>query len=482
MGRSSTLSGLVLLVAVFGLRLLLSLTNDGFLGVDGGAYLLSRNTVLGLEPTGTDFTRPPLAPGWLLVPTTALFGDMLGFNLYAAIFSMPLVIAAWYIGRSVMGIGAGLAMVVLVGFDWVLMGMVVTGVVPLVGFTFVMLASYGMWKIADGRRGWPLIVVSIPLIAFTNQTAAGLSLIVLPVQWLVLPNKRATALALTAGGLVALTALPWYLDATPGSGKLTYPGPLIAPHQLIDHQLWLALLPLYLLFTMRRSIGVAPGWVQASAAVTGTLALMQMFQSHNEVVQNLFFRATYLMMPFLWLLVLYAYAPAAMRWWRSSKLAVPVAAAAVVVLVGVAGQQFEDQAWLSSFADRNIAETIAQIPDDAGTVVTNAYSMALYVAALAKTEVAWTNYIEPPPAYQQTDLDARCTLAWEKGCLPPRHVTHVLIDEKWPITSPIYPKRVPYGAPEDKAYWDMSDVWWLDIIAENGTTKLYQVKPWLATS
>ena len=49
------------------LRLVLAVTHDGYLGVDGGAYLLSRNAVLGDEPTGAGFPRPPLAPGFQAV-------------------------------------------------------------------------------------------------------------------------------------------------------------------------------------------------------------------------------------------------------------------------------------------------------------------------------------------------------------------------------------------------------------------------------
>jgi hypothetical protein len=94
--RSPTLATLTLLGLVFGLRLVLvALFVDGYQGVDGGAHRLSMLSVLGLEATGTDFTRPPLAPGWLLVPTTLLFGDVAGYNLFSVIFSMTLPLAMW---------------------------------------------------------------------------------------------------------------------------------------------------------------------------------------------------------------------------------------------------------------------------------------------------------------------------------------------------------------------------------------------------
>ena len=52
-----------LLLFIFAFRLVLVLSYHGYLAGDGAAYLLSRNYVLGHEPTGADWLRPPLAPG-----------------------------------------------------------------------------------------------------------------------------------------------------------------------------------------------------------------------------------------------------------------------------------------------------------------------------------------------------------------------------------------------------------------------------------
>ncbi len=485
---------LLVLAAVFGLRIVTALSTDGYLGVDGGAYMLSALRVMGDEQTGTDFVRPPLAPGWLLAPFIALFGNVTGFNVYAAVFSMPLLIAGWLIGRSLLGRAGGMAVLVGLSFDTFLTIMFVTGVVPLVGFTFVLVASWGMWRIADppmkpgsyGQIRLPLpatptgffaIVIAIPLIVFTNQTAAGLALIVLPLQWLLLPRKRETLLALMTGGLFALFALPWYFDANPVSGKLTYPGPLLAPHPLTDYQLWIGPLVLAVLFTIRRKLDAkdAPVWVRPAAAVVGTLALMQMFQSHNEVVQNLTFRATYLMVPFGWLLLVYYTGGTLANWYRNVRWAPMAVALSLVVYLGLSAQTFVDQRWLSGFGDGDIVTTARAVPDDAGRVVTNAYSMALYVAVEAQVPVLWTNYLAPPPFYEDDDYQARCTLGWVDGCGPANGVTHVLVDTKWPLDVPLYPLRTPYGAPEARPWAKLADLDWLRLVEKNGTTELYEV-------
>ena len=473
-------SPIPLFTAIFGLRLFLALSTSGFLGVDGGAYLLSALSVQGLESTGTDFMRPPLAPGWLLVPFLSLGEWTTGFNVYSAVFSMPLVIAAYYVTRSLMGVGTAYVVTFLVAFDWVLMGMVVTGVVPLTGFAFVLIASWGMWKLSaqPSKAAWAITAAAIPMIMLTNQTATGLAALILPIQWLLLPNKRRIASALALGALLALPFLGWYLDASPGSGKLNYPGAIVMPHAWWEHQLMVGIGVLYLLFELRHKLDhpTTPPWVRAAAFVVGFLALLQMLQSHNEVLQNLMFRATYLMMPFFWLLVVYFFALPVMKWYRNVRWAPVATSVALALFVGVSVQQFADQRWLSAFADDDIVATAQDIPPDAGRVVTNAYSMALYVAAVAQQPVLWTNYIEPATYYTQDDLDARCTLGWVDGCGPAEGVTHVLIDEKWPIVHSLWPTRGPYGAPETIPWGRLADVPWLTLVETHGTTKLYEVR------
>jgi hypothetical protein len=487
--RSPTTAGCVALAVMLGLRLLLAVTTDGYLGVDGGAYRLSFLSVLGLEHTGADFTRPPLAPGWLLWPTTALFGPVMGYNLFSALFSMLLPASAWVLARALLPPWKAVAVLVLVGFDWLLTSMIVTGVAPLIGFSFILLSVRALWDLSSGpsKLMAALLVVSLPLIVLTNQTSAGLAALVLPLTWAVLPGKQRTTVPLLLGAALCLTALPWYLDATPLSGKLTHPGPLAIPHNVWEHQLWLGIIALFVAgkahqsFTWVKYQGttlatVSPAY-RACIYVLAFLAVLQMFASFNEVVMNLMFRATYLMMPFLWLL---AVSLVKVPWDFQVTRKVAVAGSlALVLLMGVSVQQFQEQSRLSALANGPVVAAFGIIPTGSGTVVTNNYSMALYLAADTQRPVQWTNWTPPPPYYAQADYEARCTMGWVSGCAVPTHVTHVLVDEKWPLDAVgLAPKDLlsPYGAPERRPWGRLHEVPWLRLVYENETVKLYEVE------
>jgi hypothetical protein len=150
-----------------------------------------------------------------------------------------------------------------------------------------------------------------------------------------------------------------------------------------------------------------------------------------------------------------------------------------VLLMGVSAQQFQEQSRLSSLANGPVVAAFGIIPTGSGTVVTNNYSMALYLAADTQRPVQWTNWTPPPPYYAQADYEARCTLGWVSGCAAPAHVTHVLVDEKWPLDAVgLAPKDLlsPYGAPERRPWERLLKVPWLRLVYENETVKLYEVK------
>src|SRR3989304_4355930 len=215
------------------IRLYFILNHQGMWGVDGGAYLLSRNSVLGDEPTGTDFPRPPSAPGWLLVPFTYLFGDDYGlryFALFASLVAFPpfLLFASQLFKGWKLVWAAGL----LLG-DWMLAEMFTAGVLPMVGFSFIFLALWAMWH---SKRRWDwkiaaILAICFPAIAYTNQTSTGLTALVFPAFVLGLGSDRAflrrLLLPVVVGVALASTAWPWYANVAFGSGMLRYPGPLV---------------------------------------------------------------------------------------------------------------------------------------------------------------------------------------------------------------------------------------------------------------
>lgn len=470
--RSPTLVGVMVLALAFGLRFVLLTNVDGFPGPDGGAYLLSALSVQGQETTGTDFVRPPLAPGWLLVPFVTLFGSVTGSQVFAAVFSMPLALATWLLARSVLRPWYAVLVMAAVAFDWALMGLTVMGVVPMVGFACILVAAWALWGLSREFhwRYAAVLPIAIALIPFTNQTSAGLACIVLPLQWAMLPNKKQTAVWLAAGGLLALTALPWYLAETPANGKWTYPGPLVKVAPLWAHQLWLGLIAIgvaYWVFAKRpvREVRVASVLVVA-------LAFLQMFHSHNEIVMNLMFRSTYLMLPFFWLCVGWAAQNAE---WRMPRL--PYAVPAALAIVSVTAYQGVEQARLSSYVDSATLAAMERIAPGSGRVVANQYSMALYIAAETQNEVLWVFDMAPPPAYVALEHEAHCTLGW-KDCPVPDDVRWVLVNEKWPMDGyALAPEELHrfHGSPE-RVPWDrLATVPWLELVYAEGTVKLYEV-------
>lgn len=477
--RSPTTATLVLLGLVFGLRLvLLASFVDGYAGVDGGAHRLSLLDVLGTEATGTDFTRPPLAPGWLLYPTTLLFGPVAGYNAFVLIFSMLLPLATWLAARALLPGWWAFTATGLVSLDPLLTGWWVMSVLPLIGYGLILMVCWGLWGLssdAPGRRHWIAVACGIPLIAFTNQTSTGLAAIVFPLQWLVLPNKRRTAMAGALGVVFSLSALPWYLsDATPMSDKLRYPGPLIEVTGYGQINMWLAMVVLYVAWTVIRKAPPAP--IAANALTASILALLQMFSSSNEAIWNLMLRATYLMLPFTWLIALWSvkHGRPLPRWGRRTKALASITAA---VLVAICVQQFQARQLEAAVAHGDVLEAFERIPAGSDVVV-NFYVTALYLAADRQATVKWTSFVAPPPFYEEDNLAARCTLGWVDGCGPAEGVTHVLVDEKWPLPPPWYipeEKMWPYGAPERRPWHLLSDVPWLRLVGEWGDVKLYEV-------
>ncbi len=176
----------LIVLAALALRLAITLGHDGFLGVDGGAYLLSRNAVLGDEPTGAGFPRPPLAPGWLLVPFTELFGDDIGYKLWSVAASLLPVLPVYLLARRLEhGHSPALALFAagFLSLDLLHAEMLVTGALPLIGFALLGMCWWAMGRLAE-RWSWRdagVLAGCLGLIPWVNQTTAGLALITIPV-------------------------------------------------------------------------------------------------------------------------------------------------------------------------------------------------------------------------------------------------------------------------------------------------------------
>ncbi len=497
-----------MILGLLAFHLVLTLNHGGLLGVDGGAYLLNVNAVLGYEPTGAGFPRPPLAPGWLLVPFTSLLGIDVGYKVWSAVASILPAVPVYLMARRIGGapgpllswaafapmFAAGLLLLDLLHAE-----MIVTGALPLIGF-----ALLGMvwWAMAELAGQWSLpkagvLAACLGLIPWVNQTTAGLAIVTIPVylsalMWFHRSYKDAGPAAGTStstllrmapplfiGGAIALGALPWYLKVLPVSGVLDYPGPFIYLTHWGDSSWFQFLLAWPLgLYLIRK--GGEP-WLRSLGVLTCLLGTLLIFLSTDETIINVFYRSRYLLaLPFYigitWC-VFVKWLPSLPE--RLLKPAVGLSVAVAAVLAVGYVSQFNRQAEYSRMVSRDTETAIALIPDDGRAVVSNSFTLALWIAALHKTPAPHTWTWEPPPTWTETDREVRCVLGWRSGCdvaasVQRLNAGYVLIESRFPY----YNARAPgvWLAPNVAEPWaDLPEVPWLSLMYERGTTHLWRI-------
>ena len=491
----------LLLLAGLALRLGLTLTHDGYLGVDGGAYLLSVNAVLGDEPTGAGFPRPPLAPGWLLVPFTELLGVDVGYKVWASITSVLPAIPVYLLARRILPEGQGLSSTApalfAVGFlfvDLLHAEMIVTGALPLAGFALLGMVWWAIGSLAE-RWSWrnaAILAGCLGLIPWINQTTAGLAIVTIPVYLAALLwfNRRVvhttTSLAqitppLVLGGVIALAALPWYLKVLPVTGLLNYPGRMVYLHTFTDVAWLQFILAWGLAIWLIR--GNSEPWLRSLGLLCGLLGTLLIFLSTDETLINVFYRSSYLLPLPVYVgvaaLVFRRLIPAV----RSTRLpAAGIAIAAGVMLVGFVWQ-FGNQAGYSDMLTDDSVEAlqIAAVEAPGKAVINNSFTLALWISALNKVESPHTWTWPPPPTWTETDQYVRCVLGWVDGCDVDKAVVHlnaeyILIESRFPY----YNSRAPgvYGAPDIAEPWDnLPTVPWLTQRFQQGSTTLYRINP-----
>lgn len=505
---------LLLLAFALGLRLYLVLSHQGFLGVDGGAYLLSRNDVLGNEPTGAGFPRPPLAPGWLLVPFTYLFGDMLGYDLWSALAAFALIPAFYLLARVLLTRWQALIATAFISVDMLHGEMMVTGALPLLGFALLCIVLWAITKVyqatvvpePNAPFHWAILPggAAAAALPFVNHTATGLAAIVVPIYIISLELfGRRTLAAILLGflrrdieqqdeggygllngmtiavmGLVGLlSALPWYLDVAPGSGIFHYPGPWVYLSGWGDSA-WIQ-------FAIAVPVGIWIAWkgksppLRSLGVLTALLGTLLIFLSTDETVINIFYRSRYLVMVPLTISIAYIVG----RWWLRTdwRLAVPITASLFVLLSLGFVTQFWGQARYSDMATPEVVEALGVIEEDGNGegVIANGFTLALWVAALNRVPVAWTFTWEPPRDYVETDKDVRCVLGWVDGCDPAQaaerlDVGYVLVDSRFPY----YNARAPsiYGAPPE-LWGTVERAPWLEKVHQEGTVQAWRLAP-----
>lgn len=485
-------------LALIVFRLGLSLLSPDHLGVDGGAYLVGRNDVLEDGATNSAFGRLPFGPGWLLVPFTWAFGDLVGYKVWSAVFSVvPLapavyLLAARSIPRS-WAVGAAL----LATGGWLTAEMHVTGSLPLIGFGLTVFAMWAVAGIAEesqhtryaiaanrlyGLRYEIVLVLSLPMLALTNHTTAGIAAIILPIWTLALyARHRFRVWEMTwpvmMGVALAMFAWPWYPQVGAGSEIYRYPGPLLFLRPTVmDMGYYVAAGAFLTAFLAWRR-----GW-RSYAVVIAFLGLWAPFYSFDETIVNLTYRGRFLaalLMSVVWV--------AELRDLLARRAPGLQAAALTLLAVGtLAGSTFvyNVQREYSTFVTPEVENVLAAVTADAetGSILTSNFGEGTWYQGLTRLPVHYTFAHEPPRAFTQSEADVRCVFNWVDGCNVAAAVerldaSYVVVNRHWPADW-----GQIYGAPGDgqdrAALWNPLDAApWLTPLAEAG-----EVKAWRITS
>ena len=501
----------LLIVGAFLIRLFFILHHKGMWGVDGGAYLLSRNSVLGDEPTGTDFPRPPFAPGWLLVPFTSLLGDNNGLKAFALVVSFVLLPPYFLLIKRLFTPWQRVWAIGLLLADWNLAEMFTAGVLPEIGFAFMLLI---IWAIIKLKEGWNwkaaiAIAFSLPAIPYTNQTSVALAAIALPAfvfgLGLSKPLLKRLALPVLIGIILALTAWPWYLAVAPGSDQLRYPGPLVAWYSRAN--------PGWLLMPLAWFVGIytfikTKGTLRGFAIVILALSLFMPLRSYDETIQNIFYRARYLIMPFMLICIVWMVIPWLKSRWEGVRIGAQFAVACLTVLFALGYIfQLHAETKLGRMVTPETKEAISWLESqhEKGTILTNSYSLSLYVAGMTKQKTAWVQIWKPPKAYIKQHQEVSAILGWNDddpyAAAQDLDAIFLLADTTWPSwdaqvgqnvegLGSVY-RFIEWLSPwEDGSLgyvWDLevnTNPWtktdkvpWLQLVWEKGNTKVWKILP-----
>jgi len=518
---------LVAFLAVLGLaltvRLVLALSWDGYWGVDGGASLLNVNYVLGDEPTKAGFPKPPLAPGLTLAPFILTLGVDIGYKVWSALFAILPIIPVYLLTRKYVGSWPAVGTALFASVDWFWGEMFVTGAHPLVAFALIGMAWYSMAeKAEETSKHWSrhdiIIIASIGLIPWVNQTAAGLAVIVLPVYFVALCWFKRELLdrvlmPCLVAGLIAIGALPWYMQTLPGSALLTYDGPIIY---------WAWGINTLQGFFIALPLGVFAVWkckdyrVKSLAVMLLVFAALLPWLSFDEVLINPPYRARYLLAlafyPVMAWVVFNIWIPRVLRYLapkdglleagtkpiepslapRNRKgeihqvLIIIAALVAFVYMSSVFIYVVRDQASISAMVTPETAIALEMIRNEqqnsktaqeAGTA-TNSFTLSLWVAGLNKTPSPFLTTAPPPPAYVESDILLRCSFGWVDDCdgrvaAGKLGIRYLLVEERFPHYNQFAPDN--YLAPENQ--WEVTaNTEWLKLVYSAGTTRLYKVQ------
>ncbi len=477
----------LILIAV---RLVMSLTHAGGLGVDGGAYLLHARGLLGMEvASDLYFDRPILAPGWLFIPFMQLLGWDTGYKVWESIFStIPMIPAAALLSYRLLPRRLAPIAVVFVALNPWHWEMVVTGAVPLIGIGFILLCLWGLIAVSEGTARWYdklAVVGTIAIIPYMNQTSTGLAGVALPMflvgmalfsrSWL--PVKRAVPF-MAAGALLAVPAIGlYYQDVFFGSSMMAFPGPKVfIPTGYTAAWLTFGYGSFVVWHIVRRATNPA---LLAVSLVLLTHSCLPLFWSYDESIINIFFRSQHIASPLLMILGTWYVAGElqTVRNRRNVAIGVGVAVAAMVV---ASIWTFYKQTTYSDMMTPNMLEAMELVPtNNREAIIATNGSTAFWVSALKDgTPTYWTFSAEPHPAGQVWYPTVECVLGWSADCNPvaaaaSRRIRWVLVDTRFPVDEKLEPPL--WGAPPGDPWAPLYTAPWLQPRYSKGTVRLWEV-------
>ncbi len=496
--RSPALALFFIILAGLALRLVLVLTHDNYLGVDGGAYLNSALEMLGRGEPASDFTRPPLSPGWLLVPFVKLWGLDIGYKVWQAIFSLAPIPAVYLLTRQFTSSRVALIASAFAAVNMLHAEMLVTGALPLIGYGLIGVGLWAMGRIMLGEarniHAIALMAV-IPALAYVNMTATGIAALAFPTFLVALVyfhrRDERTMLSIRlgiilfswlVGAILAATALPWYMDVIPGRGNLDYPGPAF---YLTPFGNWG-----WMMLVWGLLLGAGVLWkasdprMKALGVLCILFGLMSVVWSYDETIMNVTFRGRYLLMMLAYPIVAWAL----VRWGEAikSRAAQWPVFVALPVFIFLYVQAFHTQAYYSDQITTDTIPALAYLRENApgSPVIVNTFSMAWWVQATNGVRVynVWNS--RPPEHWREDDRKVQCVLAWSMGtgqrcgsgeALPSiiasLGVGYVLVDTSYPDRN----NTINFGAPDKQ--WEVTAMApWLELVYEKGDTKLWRVR------
>lgn len=444
-GRAAFLGVVALSLCI---RIFFLWNHEGLWGVDGGAYLLSSHYVQTGEQIA-DFKRPLLAPGWLLVPFVNAFGYDWGLRWFSLAAYLPILPATYYISRKALSPMQSVLAVFGVAMSWQMTEMWTAGVLPMIAFACMVFGMGLMWEIAKQPRwGHKLIMGGlIGLMAHTNQTVAGIALITIPAYVLALGlfERRLKHLIwhLVPSGLIALViiipTIPYYLQVTPGSGLLRYPGPLLGVYTWANACWFMAA---FLWPVGWVSVIKGKGIIRPVGLLLLILVPISCLHSYDEALMNILYRARYLQMVPFYICLVY-WSPTFLHWLERKYDWKPIyqPAIGVALVVVLLGHLFQCHAEtkLGRMVSEDTHAGILWLNENApgASTGTNSYSMSLFVAALTGTYSPWLQVYDPPAAYRDQHKDMSCVVGWTLDCDPKAaidrlQVDYILANKLWP--------------------------------------------------